>query len=817
MAQKIIVDTTPGFMMPTIYYSQGDIGRTFEIDLRSRFGDALPASPTITIRATKPSGLGFSVAATSISGTVATFTVTDTMSNEAGRFLAEIKVVKNSVTLFTANFYVECEASAHPEGTTDGDLDNILPKYVSVTTTTLPAGSSATYSYDPATNTATFGIPKGADGSLASAILAPTYSSSSTYAVGDYVYYNGNLYICSTAITTAESWTSGHWTQVTVSGELSDLKDDINAKVSLDTAIAKGATATFNNTIGRAPIKNIIANIDYIQSGSGDPTPTNARAISGNTGLSLNHSDDDTSDPTIVSISWNTEAGTVYSGTLNITTGVLTVDKMLITAIKSQVNRNNANNWYINTPSAYKPLIKHDTDIPCISNKFKPWEIGTSQYTATYQCFVTTAGYIRFNTEVGYNDVDSMYAAVGEMTFLCDLVSPQTYHISANDIYALIGENNIWTNVGDVSVEYYIDKVSISADDVNYFKSETYSDDTVGKELQSITDTLDDKYSAMTGTTQSGKYIRGSDGTVQDITGVGWAVDSFTVQEGMPYIITARSYSGNYYYAFYNSNNDFISGAKATETGTTGIDSVMVTAPANAVKLCVCSNTGNQSALGQDGYEIPKKWADKKWVVFGDSLTEVNVRTTKHYFDYISEKTGISTYNMGNGGSGYASEYDISTAFPQRIGDVPTDADVITVFGSFNDLSEIGTTVTLGTATDSGTSTIGGLINLTLDNLFTAFPLANVGLVTPTPWVYANPTTEPNTASEYCQLIVDVCKRRGIPCLDLFHCSQLRPWESSYRDLCYSKDEGNGVHPDETGHKVIAPRFEGFLNSLLLG
>ena len=37
------------------------------------------------------------------------------------------------------------------------------------------------------------------------------YSSSSTYAVGDMCVYNNELYVCTTAITTAEAWTSSHW------------------------------------------------------------------------------------------------------------------------------------------------------------------------------------------------------------------------------------------------------------------------------------------------------------------------------------------------------------------------------------------------------------------------------------------------------------------------------------------------------------------------------------------------------------------------------------------------------------------------------
>lgn len=56
--------------------------------------------------------------------------------------------------------------------------------------------------------------------------LALAYSSSSTYDVGDYVMHSGGLYRCTTAITTAEAWTAGHWTQVSMADEVSDLKTD---------------------------------------------------------------------------------------------------------------------------------------------------------------------------------------------------------------------------------------------------------------------------------------------------------------------------------------------------------------------------------------------------------------------------------------------------------------------------------------------------------------------------------------------------------------------------------------------------------------
>lgn len=66
------------------------------------------------------------------------------------------------------------------------------------------------------------------------ASIAPEYSSSSTYAVGDLCMNNGVLYECNTAISTAEAWTAAHWTAVTVGGELGSLKDGLDELYSSD-------------------------------------------------------------------------------------------------------------------------------------------------------------------------------------------------------------------------------------------------------------------------------------------------------------------------------------------------------------------------------------------------------------------------------------------------------------------------------------------------------------------------------------------------------------------------------------------------------
>lgn len=217
--------------------------------------------------------------------------------------------------------------------------------------------------------------------------------------------------------------------------------------------------------------------------------------------------------------------------------------------------------------------------------------------------------------------------------------------------------------------------------------------------------------------------------------------------------------------------------------------------------------------LDHDRYHQGTYWGGKKWAAVGDSLTESNVRATKNYHDYVAEATGITVINMGSSGTGYKRSEDESKAFYQRISSVPLDTDVVTIFGSGNDCALISN---LGDADDTGTSTICGCINTTIDNLYTILPTVQLGIVTPCPWGAYPPYVADNNMERYAEKIVEICRLRGIPCLDLYHCSGMRPWDSTFRSLCYTRDEGNSVHPDENGHKILAPHFKAFLETLLL-
>lgn len=315
---------------------------------------------------------------------------------------------------------------------------------------------------------------------------------------------------------------------------------------------------------------------------------------------------------------------------------------------------------------------------------------------------------------------------------------------------------------------------------------------------------------------------------------------TFDVTDISTLYITASANFGNFLYTIYDVNDERIGGHRAANTsaGTVRQD-FLLNLPDGAVTLIVANtaNTGNPAAIElyqmQGGFlanrlspaiqasideeistSVYGKWNGKKWVCVGDSLTEVNSKTTKHYFDYVSEETGISIVNMGVSGTGYMRRYDENLAFFQRTASLPTDADVVTIFGSGNDLSLMSV---LGEPTDTGTETICGCINETIDVIIGLIPGVSLGIVSPTPWSNNKPTLDDSNAmAQYTEALRQICKIRSIPFLDLYHCSNLRPWTAEGRAACYSKDGGDGVHPDETGHKLIAPRFKSFLDNLIL-
>ena len=307
-------------------------------------------------------------------------------------------------------------------------------------------------------------------------------------------------------------------------------------------------------------------------------------------------------------------------------------------------------------------------------------------------------------------------------------------------------------------------------------------------------------------------YIINKTGGIQPVnnsTLSGFNVGLAPVTPGKIYEIQSTSNYGNCGYAFYDVNENLLSFGAANAATVARTVKTIVTAPANADHVYIgYINT-------PVGYICPVKdftiktgynWRGKKWAAIGDSLTETNNTSAKKYHDYIAEETGITVKNKGISGTGFVAGARDMMNFIHRLREAgeENDADIVSVFGSFNDLDE-------GVTDYSSyfSSAISDFYNYAVMPYQGNGRVPTLLLITPTPWTSANPSSGSSSAAEnYVKSMLAVAAEYGVPCLDLFHSSGLArlTQNTSYFDA-------NGVHPNDEGHKIIARQIREFIAS----
>lgn len=269
------------------------------------------------------------------------------------------------------------------------------------------------------------------------------------------------------AETAAETFTTD--TTLSVSGKAADAKvtgDEISALKTAMTQIAdttnatqitetaSGNPATFSDGADGAYFKSIIADINFTQSGSGDPSPSNIRPISGKTGLTLSVYGNDENNPDTYNVTWETEAGTVYSGYVDIVTGTLTINAKLLTATDDGEWR------YDVAGGSYGYVYYRQITIGTDSTKMRC-------NIAPVIINMTDLGYARSGTgliqlyvnAIGITSLAEWKTYVRNHTvqFLYPLPENITYQIPQTEVKQLIGTNNVASDSGtNVSVSYIV-------------------------------------------------------------------------------------------------------------------------------------------------------------------------------------------------------------------------------------------------------------------------------------------------------------------------------------------------------------------------
>lgn len=140
-------------------------------------------------------------------------------------------------------------------------------------------------------------------------------------------------------------------------------------------------------------------------------------------------------------------AGTVYGGTLDVLTGDLVVDRAMVDLGSPTWGYTNGR-FYYNPTNAKVYTQGEVANLLCS-------QYPTSRYSSQADNTISSyARYIYVRADSYGRDITAFKQAMSGVQLVYELDTPQTYTLTATQISTLLGNNTIYADTGDISVEY---------------------------------------------------------------------------------------------------------------------------------------------------------------------------------------------------------------------------------------------------------------------------------------------------------------------------------------------------------------------------
>lgn len=199
-----------------------------------------------------------------------------------------------------------------------------------------------------------------------------------------------------------------------------------------------------------ASVSNAVAKpmIRQTTSAAGYEPYSNISPISGRSQVDGKQSGEDMTDYTPITIQLGQ---TVYGGTLDVTSGKLTVTHAFVEytgASSENWTRDSASRYDIGITGSYKDGY---TRIPCYCNMGKFASSGSDVGTV----FLSNSFFYYYQpTSITTLADFRTWLASNHLQVVYQLTTPQEYTLTAQQVSSLLGQNNIWCNTGDTEVVY---------------------------------------------------------------------------------------------------------------------------------------------------------------------------------------------------------------------------------------------------------------------------------------------------------------------------------------------------------------------------
>lgn len=175
-----------------------------------------------------------------------------------------------------------------------------------------------------------------------------------------------------------------------------------------------------------------------------------------------------------ISITFPSEAGTVYGGTLDVVSGELVVDRAMVdfgTLNWALIDNATLGQYFMASLSAFNVKFEGEfntTAYTALCSHYKVTKRNSSDFVDNTFCLdgnVNDRKVIQIQIKDSrYTDAAEFKAAMSGVMLCYTLAAPITYHLTPQEVRTLLGTNNVWSDAGETAVTYkadvqlYIDK-----------------------------------------------------------------------------------------------------------------------------------------------------------------------------------------------------------------------------------------------------------------------------------------------------------------------------------------------------------------------
>ena len=214
---------------------------------------------------------------------------------------------------------------------------------------------------------------------------------------------------------------------------------------------ASGDIASFSDGADNVPVSELIVNITATQAGSGTPSPSNPRPISGHSSCTITV-EDDIDNPQEVNTVTISLGDTYYGGTLNVTTGVLNITWLtdIYNSNSGFSNHAPSDRWYKNGAPTGLDIVRRGLSF----SNILICEDRSNTYGA-YFYYGSSGIYInKLNADETLEDLNTRLSST-PLFIVYPLAEPIQIQLTPTEVRTLLEDNNIFADTGDVNKLVY--------------------------------------------------------------------------------------------------------------------------------------------------------------------------------------------------------------------------------------------------------------------------------------------------------------------------------------------------------------------------